>query len=162
MAKINKTPYLSIVSKMLLTKSGASAYSTRDPSNGGIGIILKAKNPKFTIVKAVNTEFNKEPASDLETTSIAYVTNAKKKFTNGPLIATNATPISPCFILLGLKGTGFAPPKIGTLAPVVMFVIIIIIGSNIVIYGSICFIGFKVNLPKSYAVRSPKLFATKP
>jgi hypothetical protein len=31
--------------------SGAKAYSTRDPSNGGIGRILKIKIPTFRIVK---------------------------------------------------------------------------------------------------------------
>ena len=47
-AKMNMSPNCSMASIPRRTKSGAKAYSTREPSSGGIGSILNMKNPRFT------------------------------------------------------------------------------------------------------------------
>ncbi|MNT29706.1 hypothetical protein D3C72_1654600 [compost metagenome] len=48
-AKITIIPRRSKASIPRRTNSGAKAYSTRDPSSGGSGIILKMKKPRFTV-----------------------------------------------------------------------------------------------------------------
>lgn len=83
--------------------------------------------------------------------------NAIKKFVRGPAIETRAMSFLGSRKLKGSTGTGLAPPKItGEL------VRIKINGRIKVIIGSTCGIGFKVSLPRSFAVGSPSFSATKP
>lgn len=76
---------------------------------------------------------------------------------SGPASATRAMSFLPSFRLNGSIGTGFAAPNI-TGEPDNMRRR----GSKTLMKGSICFLGFKVNLPASFAVGSPKRSATKP
>jgi len=149
--KTNIMPNLSILSIIVLKKSGAKTYKTRDPSSGGIGNILNTKKPRLTDTKVENNLIEKSGyAPLLRKTSTPNDKNAINKLDIGPAKATITIPHSPKRSLVGLKGTGLAPPKIGNPA------IANIIGINIVNTGSICLIGLKDSLPNSFAVSSPR------
>ena len=51
---IKKTPKFSSEAMNFWIVSGANAYSNLEPSNGGIGIILKTKRPMLTIINKTN------------------------------------------------------------------------------------------------------------
>jgi hypothetical protein len=55
-AKIKKNPYGSTATKKRCTGSGAKAYSTLDPSSGGIGSKLKTNSATFKTVNIPNAE----------------------------------------------------------------------------------------------------------
>ena len=149
-------PNRSIISMPLRANSGANAYKTRDPSSGGIGIILNIKKPKLTPIANVKNCAAKPVNGVPISTYIPKNINASSKLVNGPAIATSAAPHSPYFTRAGLKGTGFAPPNIGP--PLIAKMI----GRSIVRNGSICLIGFKLNRPSSFAVSSPSMYAVSP
>lgn len=90
---------------------------------------------------------------------IKLKTKAIEKFVKGPAMATFKAPHFWSLKFKGLIGTGFAQPKIGPLPKVAANKIK---GSKIVPKGSMCFKGFKLNLPISRAVLSPKDKATLP
>lgn len=76
---------------------------------------------------------------------------AISKLDKTPAKATKGIPVLGFLKLYGLKGTGFAQPKINP-----AFVIIKRNGNKIEPNISICGKGFKVSLPSSLAVESPK------
>lgn len=80
---------------------------------------------------------------------------AKIKFETGPAAETNASSFNGSFKFLLLTGTGFAQPINANPEANAM------IGIRTLPTKSKCFIGFNVSLPKSFAVESPFLFATK-
>ena len=80
---------------------------------------------------------------------------AIKMFDPGPAKAMRNSPIRRCFKLYGLYGTGFAHPKVKPANEV-------IIGTMMEPTGSMCFSGFKVNLPCNRAVGSPRRSAISP
>ncbi len=83
---------------------------------------------------------------------------ATAKLAAGPEKATFACPYLVSLNLLGLTGTGLAHPKIIP-PPIIFDVIIKNKGTIIEPIGSMCFIGFNVNLPIFSAVSSPCLRA---
>lgn len=111
--KTNTIPNRSMASIPRRTKSGASAYRTREPSSGGIGNILKIKNPKFTMTATVSISPIGVVIGWPSSTSSPKDRKAMKKLVSGPARATNPAPHSSPFTRAGLNGTGFAPPKIG-------------------------------------------------
>jgi hypothetical protein len=122
--------------------SGANAYSKREPSRGGKGIILKTNSATLT---NVNTAMPSDKAL-LEignNWNISPLTQANARFDKGPAIPINATPNSSCLTREGLNGTGLAaniggrPSRIST------------IGSKTVVYMSMCFKGLRVSRPSS-------------
>jgi len=84
---------------------------------------------------------------------------AIKKLVPGPATDTFKVPHFWSWKLKGLMGTGFAQPKIGPWPKVKMSKIK---GRKMVPTGSMCFRGFKVRRPASFAVGSPKDKATLP
>ena len=122
------------------------------PSRGGIGKRLKKQRTKFTMnmVEQILLKYNSKFSGNIE--SLSYKRNAiiaKIKFTKGP---ANPTRILSLLGFLNRKwfyGTGFAKPNIGAL-----------IRYNPIGRSSpsklICFNGLNENLPKSFAVGSPK------
>lgn len=81
------------------------------------------------------------------------------KFVAGPAKETLSIPHFWSLKLYGFTGTGFAQPKIGPLPAVNTSKIN---GKIIVPNGSICLIGFRVNLPSLLAVVSPNNKAILP
>lgn len=138
------------------------------PSSGGIGKRLKiAREILIVIVNAKNV-----PKNPLEKTwknvapgKIRCATRAaiaaRIKFVPGPASEMIAISFRGSLRLNGSTGTGFAPPKTRG-NPVGIVAIKVISGKRIVITGSMCGIGFSVNLPSSLAVGSPSLSATRP
>ncbi len=82
---------------------------------------------------------------------------ATKKFIPGPAIETLSVPHFWSRKLKGLIGTGFAQPTIKGLPEKIK-----IKGKTMVPKRSMCFNGFKVKRPASFAVGSPKCRATDP
>ncbi len=74
---------------------------------------------------------------------------ANKIFVRGPERETRAMSLRPSLKLNGSIGTGFAPPKmIGDVRNSMT-------GRMMLMKGSMCFMGLRVNLPRSLAVGSP-------
>ena len=152
-ANINIKPYASILSIKFCRGSGAKAYKTLDPSNGGIGNILNKKKPTFI--------FTKYSHQVIQYTSFISVTRkiippiiAKNRLVSGPATATNAIPNSPHLSRCLSTGTGLAAPNIGCPNAAKTT------GNATVAIGSICGTGFYVSRPSSSAVVSPKYLAT--
>lgn len=76
---------------------------------------------------------------------------------NGPASATSDISRLPSLRLNGSTGTGFAAPKIIGEPETIRRR-----GSKILMKGSMCFLGLRVNLPINLAVGSPKRSATNP
>lgn len=104
-------PPASIVYIIRCNGSGANAYNSRDPSNGGKGIILNTKKPRLTWMNILNTTKASDPIEIPNTLNNTEARNARNKFVNGPTIPTMAAPYSSYFTLPGLNGTGFAIKK---------------------------------------------------
>jgi len=93
---------------------------------------------------------------------INATTPANKKLANGPNKDTIAISLLGFFKLYGFTGTGLAQPKTIGLELVIFANITIITGTKIVPIISICFKGFKLNLPYCSAVLSPNILAACP
>ena len=79
---------------------------------------------------------------------MALKNSAMRRLEHGPAAAMRNSPERLFFRLYGLYGTGLAQPKVKPAREVMM-------GTMIEPMGSICFSGFKVNLPCNLAVGSP-------
>lgn len=82
----------------LRTKSGASAYNTRDPSSGGNGIILNIKNPRLTsvLVEAI-------VPSTLSAPGLKIAITANDKNANSKLVESDLLTPPPLSILELIK-----------------------------------------------------------
>lgn len=147
-------PMPSICSMMRRSGSGASAYSSREPSSGGNGIMLNTKKPMLTCIKIVTTSYVLVPTPIPKICKKTDANTASARLVNGPASPTSATPNSSYRTLRGSNGTGLAA-KIGEYPLKIRSR-----GSKIVVNISICFSGFSVSLPSSKAVRSPRACET--
>lgn len=137
------------------TGSGANAYSKRDPSKGGNGIILKTKNARLIWINIDSTLKTSVPTPMPPIRTISAAIIARPKLVKGPAIPTNAAPNSSYFTRAGLNGTGLAIKNGGIRSR------ISIIGSKTVVNASMCLRGFNVSRPSSCAVVSPSACAVK-
>lgn len=125
-----------------------------DPSRGGIGSKLNIARRRFKV--AVTYSSGARAVCPAIFKSVA-AKMARSTFVNGPARATRAISRLPSLKLNGSTGTGLAAPKI-TGEPES----ISIRGNNTLITGSIWLTGLRVNLPRIFAVGSPRRYATNP
>ena len=158
-----KSPKGSIESSILPTLLFAILLRILPPSSGGTGIRLKIIKIKFIKIPVSHIVFKKIIIFEFPILIIELNRYNKTtqniviiKLAIGPAIATKNISFFGLFKFTGLIGTGLAQPK--TKPPIYNKRP----GSNKVPMGSMCAIGFKVNLPCISAVRSPYCFATQP
>lgn len=123
-------PMPSIISITRRTGSGASAYSSLEPSNGGNGIILNTNSAILTCMKITTIWAISVPSPIPPRCRNTDPRIASSRLVVGPDKPTSATPYSPKRRLPGLNGTGLAI-KIGGRCSKSN-----IIGSNIEVYKS--------------------------
>ena len=141
--RIMNTPPDSIRSITSLTESGANAYSKRDPSSGGNGIILNTKKLKLTRIKILAMLKVSVPMAIPANFANSAAIKASRKLENGPAKPTIATPNSLCRTLLGLNGTGRAIKNGGKCKRTSAT------GNSTDVIKSMCFIGLSVRRPSS-------------
>lgn len=140
--------------------SGSNRANILDPSNGGMGRRLKIASKRLRRTmpirindKGLRIKFGERGISFKTKLAIIAITTLVK----GPDKETMARSFLPSLRLKGSTGTGLAAP--------------IIIGDPeinrmrgraMLIMGSICFLGLRVNRPASLAVGSPRRSATYP
>lgn len=147
MASKNRKPIRSMVYIIFCSGSGATAYSKREPSRGGIGSMLKINNRQFNITNITKNVPSKP--TGWATRNISPARIAINKLLSGPDMPMRAAPNSSYFTRAGLNGTGLAA-NIGGKPTAIN-----ITGNKIVVYRSICASGLSVRRPRSLAVVSP-------
>src|SRR3989344_1622903 len=95
------------------TGSGARAYKSLEPSNGGNGIILNTNNATFTSTNVAITFTTPVLSCAPKPFKKSAPHTAKTKLVSGPARPMRAAPNSSYLTLAGLKGTGFAAKKGG-------------------------------------------------
>lgn len=159
--KIIKIPIDPKDKKALASFSGRRRENILDPSSGGIGIRLKIASRRLSLTIAVKINIKKLKSSVCSKFTIILTIKlariAKRTFARGPERETSARSFLPSLKLNGSTGTGLAAPII-TGEPEMTR----IRGRAILIIGSICFLGLRVNRPARRAVGSPSLSATNP
>ena len=153
-------PYCSQTAWNLSVPFGKSAYKTFEPSKGAIGTKLKIPKTTFTkiiIFKKIDKAGMAKKLNMPEIFKRIAKIIATEKLLAGPDKAINPPSFLGFFKLFGLNGTGLAHPK-STGLPMAYKSN----GNSTDPNGSMCLIGFKVNLPASLAVESPNLLATNP
>ena len=84
-----KIPIRSKEAMISWTGSGATAYSAREPSNGGIGIMLKTNSATLIWIKITNTLMTEALTEPNNKWAITPQTIANAKLVNGPAKPTN-------------------------------------------------------------------------
>ena len=147
--------------KALASFSGSKSEKIFEPSSGGIGIRLKIASKRLSLAIAVKTNVKKLTSSVDSKFTITFRIRlariAKTTFVRGPAKETSARSFLPSLKLNGSTGTGLAAPIIIGEPEIRR-----IRGRAILIRGSICFLGSRVNRPKRRAVGSPRRSATNP
>lgn len=123
------------------------ADKIREPSRGGRGTRLKVARTKFVITIIFRARIAGGTSAKAKNLIVRPATKASTIFDNGPAKATSASPFLPDFKALKLTGTGFAQPKMIPPGKIAQSK-----GKTIEPNGSMCLIGFRVNLPIILAV----------
>jgi hypothetical protein len=159
--KIIKIPIEPSDKNALAVFSGRRSAKILDPSRGGIGIRLNMASKRFNLPIIIKSDIKKNTVSlgakFANNLTIKLARIAKITLDKGPAKETKAKSFLPSLRLKTSTGTGLAAPIIIG-EPVIRRRR----GRAILIMGSICFWGFRVNLPISRAVGSPKRSATYP
>ena len=137
---------------------GRRREKTFEPSRGGIGIRLNMARRRFifTMVYKIAV-INPNPRNGEVTWRIMAVIMAIITFVRGPASETIAISFIPSLRLKGSTGTGLAAPNITGEEDNIRRS-----GRSMLMTGSIWLLGFRVSLPASLAVGSPKRSATYP